>query len=144
MGLHQTSKYWKQHRENLPKEFPVELGEIIVGIMLGDATMYKKPGGNAFLKIEQGWKHKEYVDHLFSLFQDWVFRVEPYARSDRGVKSYSFKTMACEATNPFYYLFTPEGKKIIVEGVVRDRLTARGLAYWIMDDGSLESGRATV
>lgn len=99
--------------------------------MLGDATIYKIGEANAYFKIEQGWKQKVYVDHLFELFGDWVFRSEPYARPDTGarkglVKSYSFKTMASEATNPLYSLFIHNGVKTITPGLIKDNLTARG------------------
>jgi hypothetical protein len=44
--------------------------------------------------------------------------------------------MATEATNDIYDLFIYNGHKVVKEGLVRDHLTRRGLAYWVMDDGS--------
>ena len=40
-------------------------------------------------------------------------------------------------------LYLIDGKKGIKEGLIKENLTARGLAYWIMDDGSVD-GRTTI
>jgi hypothetical protein len=32
-------------------------------------------------------------------------------------------------------MFIRDGKKCVPEGLIRDHLTPRGLAYWFMDDG---------
>ena len=65
--------------------------------MLGDAYMYKI-SKNSKIKFEQGYKHKEYLYHLFNLFKNYTFHDEPYIRYEiRGprkglIKSFSFRT----------------------------------------------------
>jgi len=62
--------------------------------MLGDACMYKI-SKNSKIKFEQGYKHKEYLYHLFNLFKDYTFQDEPYIRYEIRkdlIKSFSFRT----------------------------------------------------
>lgn len=51
--------------------------EILVGTLLGDATMPKKTKNkqgffNPYVKFEQKLKSREYVEHLHGVFSDWV------------------------------------------------------------------------
>ena len=39
-GNHLNSKYWQDHKKNLPY-LPIELFQIAVGMILSDACMYK-------------------------------------------------------------------------------------------------------
>ena len=74
----------------------------------------------------------------------YVFSEEPGRRYElRGerkgeVKSYYFNTFTHEVFNKLKDLFLIDGKKGVKEGLVKENLTARGLAYWIMDDGSVD------
>jgi len=44
--------------------------------MLGDANMYKTKVGDAKIKMEQGFVHKEYIEHLFKEMSLFVFQNE--------------------------------------------------------------------
>ena len=61
------------------------------------------------------------------------------------VKSYYFNTFTHEIFNKLKDLFIMDGKgkKGVKKGLVRDYVTARGLVYWIMDDGSVD-GNTTI
>jgi hypothetical protein len=49
------------------------LFDICVGSLLGDATLYVAKKKGAKIKFEQGYKHKAYVQDLWTLFKDWTF-----------------------------------------------------------------------
>lgn len=76
--------------------------------------------------------------------------VEPGIRyeKDRNVKSYWFKTFSFPDFTHLFLLIhekiNGKWKKRIKEGLVRDFLTPKGLAYWIMCDGSLQKDNLTL
>jgi LAGLIDADG DNA endonuclease family len=55
-------------------------------------------------------------------------------RTGKFYKSIAFKTAVFDYLNEYHTLFY-ENKKKIVPKNIQELLTARGLAYWIMDDG---------
>lgn len=77
-GFHVNNKYWKSYKKSLPTMLPQSLFEVCVGTLLSDATLYKTINPGVKLKIEQGFKHKEYVEHLFCLFKSWIFYEKPF------------------------------------------------------------------
>jgi hypothetical protein len=153
-GYHLNSKYWQEWKTKLPA-LSFELKEIAIGMILSDACMYKK-SNHALIKFEQGYIQEEFLIHLFSLFKSYCFMVEPGKRIDlygerKGlIKSFWFKTFSFysfdEIWNLFYIKSTPYQKaiKTIQEGLILNHLTDRGLAYWIMGDGSLQKDRKTM
>jgi hypothetical protein len=54
------------------------------------------------------------------------------------VKSYSVRTFSQITFLGLYELFIVNGVKVITAGLVINHLTALGLAYWVMCDGSLD------
>lgn len=155
-GYHLNSKYclcprtagpleqeWKKKLPALPKE----LKEIAIGMILSDACMYKK-SNHALIKFEQGYIQEEFLIHLFSLFKSYCFMVEPGKRIDlygerKGlIKSFWFKTFSFysfdEIWNLFYIKSNDKAIKTIQKGLILNHLTDRGLAYWIIGDGSLQ------
>ena len=74
-GYHLNSKHWQEWKEKLPA-LPLELKEIAVGMILGDACMYKI-STHALIKFEQGYLQKEFLFHLFSFFKNYCFMIEP-------------------------------------------------------------------
>ena len=130
-----------------------ELTEIAIGMILSDACMYTK-SNHALIKFEQGYIQEEFLIHLFYLFKSYCFMVEPGKRIDlygerKGlIKSFWFKTFSFysfdEIWNLFYIKSTDKAIKTIQEGLILNHLTDRGLAYWIMGDGSLQKDRKTM
>jgi len=140
----------------MEKKFPAlpsELKEIAIGMILSDACMYKK-SNHALIKFEQGYIQEEFLIHLFSLFKAYCFMVEPGKRIDlygerKGlIKSFWFKTFSFysfdEIWNLFYIKSNDKAIKTIQEGLILNHLTDRGLAYWIMGDGSLNKDKKTM
>jgi len=148
-GYHLNSKYWQEWKKNLPA-LPSELKEIAIGMILSDACMYKN-SNHALIKFEQGYIQEEFLIHLFSLFKAYCFMVEPGKRIDlygerKGlIKSFWFKTFSFysfdEIWNLFYIKSNDKAIKTIQEGLILNHLTDRGLAYWIMGDGSLNKDK---
>lgn len=151
-GYHLNSKYWQEWKKNLPA-LPSELKEIAIGMILSDACMYKK-SNHALIKFEQGYIQEEFLIQLFSLFKSYCFMVEPGKRIDlygerKGlIKSFWFKTFSFysfdEIWNLFYIKSNDKAIKTIQEDLILNHLTDRGLAYWIMGDGSLNKDKKTM
>jgi hypothetical protein len=120
-----------------------EQRETLVGLLLGDACLETHNGGRTFrLKVEQSAQHRAYVQHLYGLFEPWVL-TEPRERirtASNGSEtvSWSFSTVSHGAFRFYGQQFYDAGKKCVPK-LIHRWLTARGLAYWFMDDGSMKS-----
>ena len=147
-GFHFNSPYWQNFKKTLPK-LPQDCFDSAVGMILDDARMYYV-SREALIKFQQGVKQKEFLFHLFDLFSNSCFMTEPGIRFEKegGVKSYWFKTFSFSDFTRLFLLMhekiNGKWKKTIKEGLIRDYLTPRGLAYWIMCDGSLQKDKQTL
>lgn len=139
IGLNPNSRLIKEYKQSLislsTKQF-----EASIGLMLGDASLQtQNKGKNYRLKFEWSNKTKPYLDHVFNLFDEWVLS-NPHQKSRLSPKgnlvvNWGFQTISHEAFNPLANLFLINNKKGITESLIPNYLTARGLAYWFMDDG---------
>src|ERR1700674_4894642 len=146
-GFHLNSKYWQEHKKKLPY-LPFELFQIAVGMILSDACMYKI-SKHALIKFEQGYIQEEFLFHLFFIFKNYCFMIEPgkriqlYGERKGLIKSFWFKTFSHVYFDSLWVLFYKSSTnnktaiKSINKGLISNHLTERGLAYWIMGDGSL-------
>jgi len=147
-GYPLNSKYWQDYKRSLP-DLPSNLYEISVGCLLGDSCLYRV-SRDTKIKFEQGHMHKDYLFSLFDLFKVYTFQDEPYTRLEingakKGqVKSYSFRTFTHTTFNNLWDLFIVDGKKSIRPGLITNHLTDLSLAYWIMDDGSLQNDKKSM
>lgn len=123
---------------------PEDIRDILVGILLGDAHIVRRSstGNSRLVYAQTAVAHKEYFDYVLSFFI--AFCVKDYKpqsriiRDNRTGKIYSaisFTTMQLPCFNVFRELFYLSNKKKVPENIY-DLLTPRGLAFWIMDDGS--------
>ena len=119
--------------------------EILVGILLGDACLETQNAGVSYrLKIEQGIAHADYVQHLYSVLREWVLSPP---RSKQGqtrgttTLNLAFQTVSHHELSFYGELFYRLRRKIVPDSV-GDLMTARGLAYWYMDDGSMKSSES--
>lgn len=152
-GYHLNSKYWQDWKKKLPPIAP-ELREIAIGMILSDACMYKK-SNHSLIKFEQGYAQEEFLNHLFDLFKPYCFMVEPGKRIELHgkrkalIKSLWFKTFSHYSFDDIWCLFYKDSSdkviKTIQEGLIFFfQLTEKGLAYWIMGDGSLQKDSKTM
>lgn len=142
-GYHFNSKYWQKYKQSLPA-LPQHLFEVAVGMMLGDASIYKV-SREAYIKFEQGHKQDAFARHLFEIFKTYCFMEQPGIRIKAGkTKSYWFKTFSHKSFTRLWELFCKNKRKAIHKNLIVNHLTPRGLAYWIMCDGSLQSDRASI
>lgn len=128
----------KKERSNF--ELDPYLKQVLLGNILGDVYLRKfSDKANTRVVFRQGEINKEYLLHLYDLFQTYVY-TPPYKykifnkENNKERCNLSFATLALPCFNPYYSLFYSEGKKRIPHNIA-DYLTNVSLAYWIMDDG---------
>lgn len=116
--------------------------ETLVGILLGDAHLETTNNGKTYrLKVEQKIGHKEYVDHLYEVFQDWVLTPpvrRAVKRGENSSENYRFSTVSHSAFRFYAAQFYTREKKSIPK-LLHRWLSDRSLTYWFMDDGSIKS-----
>jgi hypothetical protein len=137
--------------------------------MLGDLSIYRaKLTHNARLYVQQGAVHSEYLNHLSSVLNlfssgpklyvslDTFFQLQRVVwkkkRSNTTYEALRFNTRSLPCFNYYREVFYPdpglrtkgpqwaEGGIKIVPANIKELLTARGLAYWAMDDGYKDRG----
>jgi len=122
---------------------PAVLHDIIIGSLLGDITVEKRnEKSNARIHFKQSIINKAYIDHLYSLFQEFCGSppkiMSKFDSRPNKMKEYSsikFLTLSLPCFNIYRELFyNSEGVKVLPPNL-EELLSERGLAYWIMDDG---------
>jgi hypothetical protein len=116
--------------------------DVLVGGLLGDLFLTRaKPTHNARMGARHSTNQKEYLLHLFSIFSNLCTPTcFPKESSWFSVRTQTFyhsicfysKSLVC--LNFYWALFYPYGVKV-VPACIEELLTARALAYWILDDG---------
>ena len=134
--LRERIKYSKEYKNNIV--IGIELREIIVGVILGDATVLRRyPKSDAVIKFCQCEKNKDYLYHLYEKFEPLVATPPKRVvlRREKDYVQYMFQTLSFKFINEYRDKFYDNnGRKIIPEDI-EDKLTARSLAYWLSDDG---------
>ena len=115
-----------------------ELREILVGKLLGDGHLETQNKGKTWrLKIEHSIKQKEYVMHQYKIFSEWVLS-PPRIITKQNSQNFGFQTISTGRLRFYGQKFYKKGKKIIPK-IIGKLITARSLAYWYSDDGSIKS-----
>jgi hypothetical protein len=120
--------------------------EVIVGLLLGDGSMQTQNDGRTYrlIHVQGGRKRGVYTSHLFEVFGPWVLTPPKLSPPRSGGGNYergeSWRLLTLSHGNLRFYgkLFYKNGTKRVPKGIGKF-LTARGLAYWYMDDGSIKS-----
>ena len=123
---------------------PDDLKEVLIGILLGDGHIARRSlmSNSRLVYAQSGIKNKEYFYHVYNLFKIFCtneykpyYKISKDNRTEKFYTSISFTTMQLPCFNiyreSFYYLHTKK-----VPDNIYELLTAKGLAFWIMDDGS--------
>lgn len=139
--------------------------EVLVGLILGDGHLGTQDEGRTWRLVysQSKERHGAYLEHVHGIFAGWALSPPALIRGvpspekpalDRdgsGARQgdgppgryrtkdrLKFTTIAHSSLRFYGKAFYREGVKVIPKGVGR-LLTARGLAYWYMDDGSTKS-----
>jgi hypothetical protein len=122
-------------------ELSLEQKEAIIGIMLGDGHLIRaKPTHNARLQIDQSYPEKEqYIMSLYKLLEPLTamsptILTRKDKRSGSVTQSKYFRTLSMPCLNYYHEIFYNNKVKIVPRNLGK-LLTARGLAFFIMDDG---------
>ena len=141
-------RYTKAERSNIIIESP--LNDIIIGLILGDGHLQKRTikGHTRFMYAQSSLRqhHFNYFNHVLSLFTAYIssdFVLKPRSFVDKKTgKTYgsvNFATLTLPCFDYFRQVFYNSENKKICPLNIKELLTLRGLAYWIMDDGSLQN-----
>ena len=130
-----------------------EQKDVLIGTLLGDASIACKKGKPVCVKFEQKATREKYIYHLFTIFQSYVGtppRLRTFVNDFHKAKpgeSVWFRTYAHESLLFYENLFyIHDDKKKRVKRVpknIHKLLTPRALAYWFMDDGSSQWSKTT-
>lgn len=109
--------------------------------ILGDGFLERgKSTHNTRIRVEQSYPEKEeYLQSLYKLLEP-LTTMEPTILTRNNKKrgtitqSIYFRTLAMPCLNYYYDLFYKDKVKVVPKNLY-ELLTARGLAYWLMDDG---------
>lgn len=123
---------------------PNDIEEILVGVLLGDAHIAQRSStsNSRLMYAQTAVKHKKYFDYVFKHF--YLFCAKDYTpqsrviRDSRSNKTYyaiSFTTMQLPCFNKFRAQFYLSNVKFVPQNIHK-LLTPKGLAFWIMDNGS--------
>ena len=113
------------------------LDEIIIGCMLGDLSA-EKPSVNSNTRIQfkQSLKNKLYIEHLYSLFQEYcgsqpliLSNFDSRPNKMKEYKAIKFQTLSLPCFNKYRELFYSENGVKHIPNNLEDLLTERGLAY---------------
>jgi LAGLIDADG DNA endonuclease family len=91
-------------------------------------------------------QHFNYFNHILELFKPYLskdFKLKNRSfvdkRTNNSYSSVNFATLSLPCFNYYKNLFYNSDNLKIVPSNIQKLLTPRGLAYWIMDDGSLQN-----
>jgi len=119
-------------------------------LLLGDGHIHRRSlnGNSRFIYGQSSLRkhHFNYFNHVFELFQpylseDFIIKERSFKdkRTNNKYGSVNFATLSLPCFNLYRNLFYNSENIKIVPSNIHKLLTPRGLAYWIMDDGSLQN-----
>lgn len=109
--------------------------EIIIGSLLGDATLAKTSSGYCF-RVHHGLAQRELVDWKYAELCEMV-RTPPRCSGS----GYYFRTVTHPAFLALAQHFYSNGRKMVPASIVARYLTPLAMAVWIMDDGAADGGQ---
>lgn len=120
-----------------------EQKEVLMGILLGDATLETQNGGRTYrMKIEHSISQKIYLEHLYCVFKEWVLtppRLKAVTLSNGKIYTNVVFSTLSHSSFRFYAHQFYDDKHKVVPRLINRWLTPKAVAYWFMDDGSIKS-----
>jgi hypothetical protein len=127
--------------EVLPKR---DLLQVILGTVLGDASLTKTTGKRVRYKVAHCESQKEYIYEIARVFKEHNidFKIYEYTKKNPGYenveKTISLHTKTEDIFQEIYKYTYINGKKTVTKEWI-DRLNIEGISYLIMDDGCVGS-----
>lgn len=121
-----------------------DIKDVLIGILLGDAHIVKRSstGNSRLMYAQTAILHKAYFEFVYSFFtpfcvKDYIPQTKVFRdkRTNKIHSSISFSTMQLPCLNVFRKFFYLSNVKTVPHNIY-ELLTAKGLAFWIMDHGS--------
>jgi hypothetical protein len=106
--------------------------ELMIGSLLGDATLLKTTSGYCF-RVHHGRKQQDLVDWKYAQLARFV-RTAPRVSGN----GYYFRTITHPRLAELRESFYAGQRKVAPIGLLSSSLTEFGLAVWIMDDGAAD------
>ena len=135
-------------------ELPVELNSVLIGLLLGDGSLYKSsPTANVRFEMSFGEKYKEFAFHIGGLFQELMsnpIKTVEIKGVNKVYTNYRLKTKTLPLFNPYFDMFykpnldLPKKYIKIVPKNIIDFMDPVVLAYLIQGDGNFDKGRNRV
>lgn len=120
--------------------------EVLLGSLLGDMCLTKE-SKNARCAISHGGTQEVYFDHKCSIFKGLLGKESKIPRYDKRTEKFYNKYFVRMLAHPnlteLYNQLYINGTKTITKEYL-NRLTARSIAYWFMDDGAKHGIIATM
>lgn len=120
---------------------------VLIGVMFGDGTLSKDKGKNYYFKFDQKAANLDYVNLVYTIFS-YVVGTPPSPRYINGIPhSYWFRTYRLPSLK-FYadtlYFIDPQTQKRRrrIPSNIHQFLNPMVLAFWFMDDGSMNPVRS--
>lgn len=131
-----TQKNWDRIQQMRRFEINSSLRGSLIGTVLGDGWLVKKPTGTQF-GVFHSSKQAEYLNFKFRLFKPIVSILSPYIEYniERKRDGLSFWSIIHPQLDDLYNKFYGTGQKRVTKKLLQD-LTLLGFALWYMDDGS--------
>lgn len=126
-------------QQKKPFKFDSNQKDIIIGTLLGDATIATRAGRPILrLKFEQQEKFQLYITHLYEEFKPFIGSPPAQRLNHERTKVISFwvATYTNSSLKYYYDLFYKQHGFKRVPKQIGKLLNARVLAYWFMDDGT--------
>jgi LAGLIDADG DNA endonuclease family len=106
--------------------------ELVLGSLLGDGALLRTSAGWCF-RAHHGLAQQWYVEYKYRFLEAYV--QSPPRRSG---KAYYFRTVTHPEFSSYREQFYRLNEKVVPIRLLREQLTAFGLAIWLMDDGSAD------
>jgi hypothetical protein len=126
----------------LHRQMSKTIKEIFTGMLLGDGHIRRSGLNKAYITFEQSTKKPEYFNYVHNLLEKEgisMLEVKEYSRFDARYNSTTnslrFSTKAIEELKPLAEMFLDEEGNKKIPSNIKEHLTHRSLAHWIMDDG---------
>lgn len=128
------------HRKAVVLSFTPEESSFIYGSLLGDLSITRPSSGYPRLAFTHGEPQREYAKHKADLLARFACTYREAPNGGYGTTSCQGATSCIPILEDVWKTVRPFGPKQVTERWL-EKIDARALAYWYMDDGSVSRGK---